>query len=218
VGTFRFSHWEVRLARDVIVPTFPVREGEVDTVVAARLKLVSEQKARLPETLKRPLLRCGIIFKFAAGAKVQRLQWVPASEAETTTVIKDSKAELGWNAAVSPRSCEFTVVFADGAEAARVSFDAQGRATVALRHELRAALWLGARYSPNDDARANGLPRYAWQVVRGSLASSAWFNDGNWSEGAGCRLDVVLNGALPAGTVIALVDHISDWMLSTELE
>ena len=219
MGVMRLGSWSLRVGRDVIVPTLPVRDGDKDPTDTMRRKLLEEQKARLSETLRRPSLRCGFAFKYAAGAKVQPLRWVTERvSVGLVQTVKDNRAELGWNVVSPPRGCVMTLAYADGAEAARVEFDSDGRATVALRPELRAVLWLGAMYAEADNLRVGSVSRYAWQVVRGPLASSAWAYDNRWLEGAGCRLDLVLNGANPATTQIVLVDQVSGWQLGTELE
>jgi len=218
VGAVRLTRWAMRMERDIIVPTMPMPEGDPDVTEVMKQKLREDQKARLPETLKQPALQYGISFKFIGGAKVQPLQWIDTAVKDASFAIYDGRAEVSWDAAAPLRDCVISLAFGDGSEAACVGFDHEGRASVELRPELRAALWFGAMYSVNDDARTNSMPRFSWQVLRGPLASSAWFNDGNWFDGAGCRLDIVLNGSAPAHTVIALVDQVTGWMLATELE
>jgi hypothetical protein len=131
--------------------------------------------------------------------------------------LKGNRAELGWSLSSPPSGGAMKLAYVDGAEVARIEFAADGRMSVAVRPELRAAFWLGATYVEAENLRTGNESRYAWQVVRGPLASSSWSFDGRWLEGAGCRLEVVLNGANPAGTRLALIDQAGGWQLVTEL-
>lgn len=217
MGGVKLGDWWLRVGRDAIVPTVPVREGENDSVEVLRRKMLDEQRMRLPMTLRSPVLQGGFVFKFAAGVKVQPLRWSVVGAFEFATSVKENRAEVGWALDSVPRIARLSLAFADGTEVARVEFDDAGRATVAVRPELRVALWLGATYA-EDDLRTGGSARFAWQVVRGPLASSAWTYDSRWRDGTGCRLEAVMNGANPVRTRIALTDQTSGWALATELE
>ena len=218
MGTVKLGEWSLRLGRDAIVPTLPLRDGEKDLTGTLRRKMIEEQMARLPATLRRPKLLGGFAFKFAAGAKVQPLRWLIEGGPGMTLVVRDNRAEIDWPLASAPREGLFALAYSDGTEVARVVVDRAGRATVAVRPELKAVLLFGALYAESDYSGNRDAPRVTWQVVRGPLASTAWTYDSRWLEGMGCRLEAVLNGANPAHTRIALIDQSSGWQLATELE
>lgn len=218
IGSVKLGEWSLRIGRDAIVPTLPLRDGEADQAETLRRKMSEEQKARLPATLKRPQLLTGFAFKFAVGAKPQPLLWSMASRSGLMFTAQENRAEVVWTLESALRESVFTLAYPNGAEVARIEFDRAGRATVAVKPELRAVFLLGAMYAEADRSVPGNTSRIAWQVVRGPLASTAWTYDSRWQEGAGCRLEVVLNGANPANTMIALVDPVSGWQLATELE
>ncbi|MFT3869854.1 MAG: carboxypeptidase regulatory-like domain-containing protein [Nibricoccus sp.] len=218
VGSVKLGRWSLGVGRDAIVPTMPLREGATDLAEALRRKMSEEQKARLPATLKHPKLLSGFAFKFASGVKPRPLRWSAGGEPGLTFAVENNRAEMGWLPSEPPRQAVFTLTSSDGAEMARVEFDSTGRATVAVKSELRAMFLLGVWYAETERPVSGGASRIAWQVVRGPLASTAWTYDSRWREGGGCRLEVVLNGANPANTRIALVDQASGWQLATELE
>jgi hypothetical protein len=218
MGSVKLGVWRLRLGRDAIVPTMPLRDGDKDPAETLRRKMIEDQKLRLPATLKNPKLISGFAFKFAAGAKVRPLRWSSESRLGLTLTVQDNRAELGWALASTPSEVVFTLAYADGTEAARVEFDHDGRATVAVKLDLRAVFLLSTSYAEADLLSSSAASGVAWQVVRGPLASTAWSYDSRWQEGTGCRLEVVLTGVNPAHTRIALVDQASGWQLATELE
>lgn len=216
-GVFRIGAWRLVPGRDAIVPTFPVREGEKDFAESLRSRMLDEQSAHLPETLRRPRLQGGIVFRHAAGAKPQPLRWSRTDLPGLRFSLEENRAELGWELAQMPAEFRATLVDAGGVEIARVERDLGGDVRVTVRPELRAVLWIGVKYAEAESVGGAIAARFAWQVERGPLAASAWSYDSRWMDGAGCRLEVVLNGANPAGTQIALTDQMSGWQVATAL-
>ncbi|MFT3782657.1 MAG: hypothetical protein QM790_11640 [Nibricoccus sp.] len=217
LGIVQVGEWVARLRRDAIVPTLPVKEGAGDSTEALRSQVLREERAHISVMLRRPTLQYGFNFKLTVAAKAQQISWQGAQQAMVSLSVGEN-AEIGWPGVVSPANCAFSLVAADGSELARVEFDGEGRARVGAKTDVRASFWIGALYSRTEDVRSNGMPRYVWQVLGGALGSSPWFNNSAWCNGAGCRLDVVLNGAPPAGTRLALMDQLSGWQLTTELK
>ncbi len=219
VAVIKLSAWSLRPGRDAIVPTLPVPAGEPDTSLDLAERMLAELQARVPEMLRRPNLQSGFVFRHVRDSETQPLVWRETPEGHGVhCTIQEKRAETGW---MLPRRTEGRTLhldYANGTEAARIEFAPGGQATVAVRDGVRAAFWLGALYTQAERSESGRPPYYFWRVVRGPLAASAWTSESRWLDGAGCRLEVVLNGARPDGTCIALIDQETGWQLTTWLE
>lgn len=209
IARVRIQPWQLRLLRDSVVATRPVRKSEVPTVGALRSDLLNTRRSQVPAAFRAPIMSCGFVIDLGAAAFVGPLQWRdPDGSHPAKTTIAGMRAELSWIDSRSPARSIRELVDAQGRILARAGRDADGVATLATAANVRGWSWLALANA------ANGSGRYEWQVLQGEPSSPSWRTDADHA-----RLDL-----FPAPgefgshqRTLALLDPATGWALVTEL-
>lgn len=223
----RLSPWRVRLMEDSILPTQPLRAGQVEPVAALRQQILAEQKAKLPSTLTQSEVLSGLRVQIPPGDLTEGLAW----RDEQGGVLAGSRVEKGlaeitWAAANAPVDRPVRLRSRNGVVLAEARYEPQTRELV-VRTAEEAQAWLRwvVRAVPGDVSRspagsaADGTGRFAWRTGTGNPAPAGWQATDATDATADHRVDLPLGSVLGAVAVqsCALFDRVSGWALVTEI-
>jgi hypothetical protein len=221
----RVTPWAPQLVEDVIVPTEPVRVGEDDAVETKREKLLQEQKSRMAQTFKNPVVQGGCAFDLPpeTNGATGRPRWRDANGASPEgATVQGGRAEIVWPGGMPPRAASYVLSASDGREIARVSTDPDGELVCQVRQDVRSWYWIGIGQAASDSGGAvaeQGTPRFEWQLLHGPEIPASWHRDDHWLGGRGHRIELPLGeqtGGL-TGCTLALVDRLTGWALVGEI-
>lgn len=223
----RLSSWRVRLMEDSILPTQPLRAGQVEPVAALRQQILAEQKAKLPATLTQSEVLSGLRVQIAPSDFTDGLAW----RDEQGAVIADSRVESGraeitWAAANAPVDRPVRLSGRNGVVLAEARYEPQTRELVVrTAEETQAWLRWVIRAVPGDASRVpagdtgNNKTRFAWRTGTGDPVPTGWHISDAADANADHRVDLPLGSVFGsvAAQSCALLDHVTGWALVTEI-
>ncbi len=207
--------WDVRLVRDAIVPTVPVRVGEADTTSVVREKLVSERKSRVPEMFKNSTPQVGFVFALPQVPEGGAFYWRDAKDAVKRT-IDANQAEISWAGNAPPYGSVFVLVFPNGREAVRLTVTERGGLLLLLAEGMRGNLRLRVARMIVDEsgpASVKRALRFGWQV-NGVARKSEELKP----EDRNHTINFPLEKSRTTRMEVALTDRLTGWALVTHIQ
>jgi hypothetical protein len=219
----RISGWAPRLVQDVILPTQLVRDGEDDALELLRERLFQERKDQIPQTLKHPVIRFGLVLEVPANGDGQQLRWREAEgRVPAGATIRGQRAEIFWPGGISPGDGESVLLSSDRREIARIKVDPQLGLILEASKEVACRYWVAVERASADEVglpRTQAASRFDWRLLQGAPLPSACSRDDDWQGGRGQRLELPV-GNLNVGNAassLALVDQITGWAIVSEV-
>jgi len=223
----RLAPWRVRLMEDSILPTQPLRAGQVEPVAALRQQILAEQKAKLPATLTQSEVLSGLRVQIAPGDLTDGLAWRDEQGAVIVgSRVENGRAEITWAAANAPVERPVRLSGRNGLVLADARYEPQTRELV-VRTAEEAQAWLRwvVRAVPGDASRvaagetADVKARFAWRTGTGNPVPIGWHTSDASDAAADHRVDLPLGSVLGsvAAQSCALLDHVTGWALVTEI-
>jgi len=225
----RLSPWKLQLLEDTILPTQPLRAGQVESVSVLRQRLFAEQRARLPVALRESEVLNGVVVVVPRDRDEGSgsLAWRDHSGAVAGgSRVVNGRAEIVWSAENAPVEHPFRLTRGNGEVLAEVRQEAATRELVVRTTEdVRAWLRWIVRAASADDNFSSGAtaeadissPRFSWRTSTGGPVPPGWLPGG---EGAGAdhQLDLPIGGSMGSVALqrYALFDRISGWALVAE--
>jgi len=207
--------WDVRLVRNAIVPTVPVRVGEVDSASLVREKLLSERKSRVPEMFKNPATHVGFVFTLPDLPEGGAFYWRDAKDSVKKT-SDGNQAEINWAGDATPHGSVFVLVFPDGQEAVHLTVTETGGLLLKLAEGVRGSMRLGVarvisdEFGPELEKRAT---RFGWHVN-----GVARKREELKSEDRNHVISFPLEKSKTLRLDVALTDHLTGWALVTAIQ
>jgi hypothetical protein len=219
----RISGWAPRLVQDVILPTQLVRDGEDDALELLRERLFQERKDQIPQTLKHPVIRFGLVLEVPANGDGQQLRWREAEgRVPAGATIRGQRAEIFWPGGISPGDGESVLLSSNRREIARIKVDPQLGLILEASKEVACRYWVAVERASADEVglpRTQAASRFDWRLLQGAPLPSACSRDDDWQGGRGQRLELPV-GNLNVGNAassLALVDQITGWAIVSEV-
>ena len=216
----RFTPWRLQLLEDTILPTQPVRAGQVESVAALRQRLLAEQKARLPAALRESDVLNGVVLALPRELIDETMAWRDHTGAVAdNSQVKNSRAEIVWTAENAPVEHPIRLMRANGDVVAEVRQEGATRELVVrTAEEVRTWLrWL-VRAAEEEGPSERTSPRFSWRTSTGGPLPPGW-EAGVEGPRADYRLDLPIGGAMGSVALhrYALFDRVSGWALVSEL-
>jgi hypothetical protein len=217
----QFTRWELRLLVDAIVPTLPACVGVDDVANQMRDGMLSEQKARVPVTFRKPAVQRGFVFKLPETPSARAFYWQDSPVGGTA--IKKAgggHAEIVWVGEDPPRSSVQVLKFSDGREAVRLAVNEKGGMMLMVARGVLCSQFLVVKSSVEDESglgKSEPGARFSWQVngeVQAALKQAVEPAAGNQDQSLNLPLDLSKCNELK----VALADRITGWALVTKIQ
>ncbi len=217
----RLTPWRLQLLEDTILPTQPVRAGQVELVSELRQRLLAEQQARLPAALRESEVLNGVVLALPLEQAGESLAWRDHRGAvAANSKVENGRAEIVWTAENAPVEYPVRLMRANGDVIAEVRQEAVTRELVVrMAEDVRAWVRWIVRASAQENGLSDGAsPRFSWRASTGGPVPPGW-EPGVEGAGADHRLDLPIGGTMGSVAIhrYALFDRVSGWALVAEL-
>jgi hypothetical protein len=212
--------WQVMLVNDAILPTVPQPIGATESVEAVRQRLVAAQRARLPETMRAPVLRSGYRVERVAAPEERPWRWRAApAGGEVEVATSEGQADLAWGE-LPPAGAKWLLEDERGRVYVAIEVGADRTVPIAGDDAVRIRRWIELKLSPYDesgggDDRAAG-GRFGWRSVADRGLPDGWrAAESGGGAGASERLEIPF---APAHETMAFADRVTGWALVGAIE
>lgn len=203
--------WKPTLVRDEILSTFPVADGQKDSLGTLREETLANRVMGMPASFRSPVTWSGFSLDLTdvPGRPGPGLRWRDKDGGEPAgSLVQGSKVELAWDSTHPLRDGEYRLAGDDGTLFARVRVDA-GAPSLSVVSGTHASYWVAVGCTVPD--------RFRWQgELRAVIPTDGYQGYGPWRGQQAARLDFPL---LPghsehSGQSVSLVDDASGWALA----
>lgn len=186
----REPRWETRMLVDAIVPTRPVRLGEIAAVESLRERMREEARARIPGTLRELRWRGGVGFE-SEGGNSAGWRWRGAGGG-----VREGRAEWEWS--------EGARILEDASGSVVAEMRAEGEGwLISVREGVRVYRWVAVAIATGERRE-----RWGWRRV-----TAVGLPEGVVARDDDARMEIALTVAEP----LAFFDRESGWAAVAEM-